>query len=65
MNPTDMYFIPLNNKNDLNRVGLRVYIENYNSDIEDDFLTATYLVLDNILGEKSNALDIGYVEIKD
>jgi hypothetical protein len=65
LDPKDMYFITLNNKNDLKRVGLRVYIENYNSDIKDDFLTATYLVLDNILGEKSNALDIGYVEIKD
>ena len=64
LDPEDIYFIPLNNNNDPNRVGLRIYIENYNSNTKEDFLTATYLVLDNILGEKSNALDIGYVEIE-
>jgi len=58
-----MYFIPLNN-NDPKRIGLRIYIVNYNPTNKEDFLTATYLVLDNILGEESNAMDIGYVEIE-
>ncbi|MET3982122.1 hypothetical protein ABIB62_004748 [Mucilaginibacter sp. UYP25] len=63
LDPKTMYFIPLNN-NDLKRIGLRIYIDNYTSSNKEDFLTATYLVLDNLVGEKSNALDIGYMEIE-
>jgi hypothetical protein len=63
LDPKTMYFIPLNNKGS-KKLGLRIYIDNYSSTNEKDFLTATYLVLDNILGEISNALDIGYIEIE-
>ncbi|PTT00881.1 hypothetical protein DBR11_08745 [Pedobacter sp. HMWF019] len=64
LNPDEMYFIPLSSKAS-QQIGLRVYIEDYNSLNQADFLVATYLVLDNVLGEKSSALDIGYVEIED
>ena len=63
LDPKTMYFIPLNN-NDPKKIGLRIYIDNYIPTDKKDFLTAAYLVLDNIIGEKSNALDIGYVEIE-
>jgi hypothetical protein len=63
LDPKTMWFIPLDNKAS-QKIGLRVYVDNYNPTKEKDFLTATYLVLDNILGEKSNALDIGYVEVE-
>ena len=63
LNTETMYFDPLANKAST-KIGLRVYVGNYNPIDEKDFLTATYLVLDNILGEKSNALDIGYVEME-
>jgi hypothetical protein len=58
-----MYFIPLSNKNS-SKLGLRVYIDNYDPEDRDDFLIGTYLVIDNLLGEKSSGLDIGYVEIE-
>jgi len=58
-----MYFIPLGNKSS-QKIGLRIYVNNYNTTKEKDFSTATYLMLDNILGEKSNALNIGYVEVE-
>ncbi|RFZ81683.1 hypothetical protein DYU05_17820 [Mucilaginibacter terrenus] len=63
LNPKDMWFIPLNSKNS-QKIGLKILIENYASSNKEDFLTASYLVLDNMLGEKSNAQDIGYVEIE-
>lgn len=63
LDPKNMYFIPLNNNNS-EKLGVRIYINNYNSAKKEDFLFATYLVLDNILGEKSNALDVSYVEIE-
>jgi hypothetical protein len=58
-----MYFISLTN-NSSRKIGLRIYIDNYDPIKERDFLVATYLVLDNILGEKSNARDIDYVELE-
>lgn len=57
-----MWFIPLSSKNS-SKIGLRVYIENYNPTDEDKVLFATHLLLDNLLGEKSSGLDIGYIEI--
>jgi len=63
LDPKTMYFIPLDNKA-TQKTGLRIYIDNYNPTNEKGFLTAAYLILDNILGEKSNSLDIGYVEIE-
>lgn len=63
LDPETMYFIPLGNKAS-QKVGLRIYVDKYNSANKKDFLLAAYLVLDNILGEKSNTLNIGYVEIE-
>jgi hypothetical protein len=64
LDPKTLWFIPLNSNNNPQKIGIRLYADEYNETEEEDFLTAAYLVLDNVLGEKSNALDIGYVEIK-
>lgn len=45
-----MWFIPLNNEKS-QKIGLRIYVENYNSACEEDCLYCSYLVLDNILGK--------------
>lgn len=58
-----MYFIPLISKSS-SKIGLRIYVDNYAPTEKEDFLTASYIALDTLLGEKSNALDIGYVEIE-
>jgi len=58
-----MWFFPLHSEKS-KKLGLRVYIENYNPADKDTFLFVTYLILDNLLGERSSALDIGYVEIE-
>jgi hypothetical protein len=63
LDPETMYFIPLENKAS-QKLGVRMYVNNYDSENEKDFLTAGYWLLDNILGERSSALDIGYVEIE-
>jgi hypothetical protein len=62
LDPETMWFDPLQSAKS-QKIGLRIYIDNYNPVNEKNFLNAAYLVLDNILGEKSNALDIGHVEI--
>lgn len=63
VNPGQMYFIPLSNDKEPKKIGVRVYIDNYSKAQKKTFLSATLLVLDNVLGEKSHALDIGYVDI--
>ena len=63
LSPETMCFNPLNSKAS-KKIGLRVHIVNFNPIREKDFLQAVYLLLDNILGEKSTALDIGYVDVK-
>jgi len=57
-----MFFIPLENKGS-RKIGLRIYTDNYNPTHKKSFLSAAYLLLDNILGEKSSALDIGHIEM--
>lgn len=61
--PETMWFFPLNNEKS-DQLGLRVYIKDYNSADKDKFLFCTYLIIDNLLGERSSGLDIGYVEIQ-
>ena len=63
LSPEKMWFIPLSSKKSP-KIGLRLYIDNYNSDEKDNFLFASYLLIDNLLGEKSSGLDIGHVEIE-
>jgi hypothetical protein len=63
LNPESMRFNPLESKAS-QKIGLRVHIDNFSPARENDFLQAVYLLLDNILVEKSTALEIGYVEVK-
>lgn len=64
LQPEDMFFIPLSS-NKTNLIGLRIYLENYASFDKDQCLEATYILLDNLVGEKSTALNIGHVELED
>jgi hypothetical protein len=63
LNPETMRFNPLSNKAS-SQIGLRVHIDNFSSVREKDFLQAVYLLLDNALGEKAAATEIGYVDVK-
>ncbi len=63
LNPREIWFLPLENENEPQALGLRMCIANYNSKKERTFLEGSYQVLDGILGEKSVALDISYLEV--
>lgn len=64
LDPKTMWFIPLNNNDNPYKIGVRLYSDSYIEDNKLDFLTAAYIVLDNLLGERLNALNVGYVEIE-
>ena len=63
LKPGEMWFFPLQNEKDLSKIGIRVFINNYELIKESSFfMSALYKVLDVILGEKSFALDLDYVD---
>jgi hypothetical protein len=64
LKPSEMWFEPMENENSPETIGIKVCIRNYELVRENEWLQpAVYKVLDTILGEKSFALDVEYVEI--
>lgn len=63
LDPKAIFFDPLDSKAS-EKIGLRLYVSSYNPNNKMDFLTAAYWLLDNILGERSCAQDIGYVDME-
>ena len=65
LRPSEMWFLPLDNKNKPKSIGLRICLPNYELVKDSDWLTAAvFKVLDTVLGEKTLALDINYVDVK-
>jgi len=61
--PSKIIFIPLNNKDVPTGVGLQICFPDYNDDERNVFLTGTYIAIDCLIGEKSTALDIDYLDV--
>jgi hypothetical protein len=64
LDPSEIWFLPLDNKNDPKSLGLRIYLPDYKPQKEKTFLEGCYQVIDAILGEKSSALDIDHLELR-
>ncbi|OHX63960.1 hypothetical protein [Flammeovirga pacifica] len=62
--PDRTIFVPLTNKNDPDDIGIRVFYSDYEDDKNDIFMNGTYIMLDTLIGEKSTALDIDYLDVK-
>jgi hypothetical protein len=58
-----VWFLPLKNENEKG-LGLRLYVKDYDSQKELQYLEAAYQMLDNILGEKICGENIKYVEVE-
>ena len=62
LNTEEMWFLPLINEEN-NDLGIRVCLKNYDLIKDNEILTTLlYKMLDTILGEKSSALNIKYVD---
>ena len=61
--PETTIFIPLNSEENPEDVGIRVCYSEFNEKKRDVFTNGTYLMLEVILGEKSTAIDIDYLDI--
>lgn len=62
LDPKVIYFDPLESKSS-QKIGLRIHVENYESIHKESFLNAATILVGTILGEKSSAMDIGYIEV--
>ncbi|MEP2279519.1 hypothetical protein [Maribacter sp.] len=62
-NPETIIYVPLHSKTNPNSIGINVYYPDFIESEKEVYLTGTFLMLDTILGEKSSALDIDYVDI--
>lgn len=63
LDPREMWFQPMEHPDLSDAIGIMIGIEDLDEDREDEILAASYIVLDTLLGEKSSALDIDYVDI--
>lgn len=62
-NPEEIIFIPLVSKKNPTAIGFNVCYPDYEESEREVFMNGTYLILDTIIGEKSNALDIDYMDV--
>jgi len=62
LNPEEMWFMPLENKDNPSAIGISICLTNYELVKDHDFFqSAMYKILDVLLGEKSAATDIEYL----
>lgn len=61
--PNEMWFLPLESPGNPSAIGIRVCIRNYELIKDHDYFMSTiYEVLDTVVGEKTFATDIDYIE---
>lgn len=60
---SDLWFMPLQSQSQLNDIGIRIGVRDYSSLDKNDIDNAVFKMLDTVLGEKSFALDIDYLDI--
>jgi hypothetical protein len=63
LNPDDMWFEPLVDPDSPEVLGLRVAVQGFNDEQEEEFANGLLLILDTALGEKAAATDVDLVEV--
>jgi hypothetical protein len=61
--PKEIQFIPLETKADPKAIGIQVCYHDFSEEQKDLFLQGTFIMIDSMIGEKSCALDIDYLDV--
>jgi hypothetical protein len=61
--PKNIIFIPLESEDDPDWLGIEVCYPDFEEEEKNEFILGTYLILDVLLGEKSAALDIDFLDV--
>lgn len=61
--PEKIIYIPLSAKQNSKAIGFNVCYPDFEESEKEIYINGTYLILDAIIGEKSTALDIDYMEV--
>ena len=61
--PDDIIFIPLVSREDPSAIGIHVCYPDYDEAERSVFMSATFLMLDSLIGEKATSLDIHYLDV--
>ncbi len=61
--PGKTIFIPLNNKQNPRAIGLHICYPDYEIEEREIFVQGTYIMIDALIGEKSTATDINYMDV--
>lgn len=61
--PDQTIFIPLISEEDPNAIGIHVCYPDYDEEDRSLFMSATFLMLDALIGEKATSLDIHYLDV--
>jgi len=64
INTENLFFAPLKMKDPSSKISLRLFLENYKMEQKEDYLEAAWNIMDSMLGERSCAEDIGYLDIE-
>jgi hypothetical protein len=63
IDPNNVWFSPIETREEPHLLGVCMYIDGFSRTDEHRFYSAAYILLESVLGERSTALDIHYLEV--
>jgi hypothetical protein len=63
IDPCNVWFSPIETREEPHLLGVCIYIDGFNEQEEQRYYNAAYVILESVLGERSTALDVHYLEV--
>jgi len=63
IDPCNVWFSPIETREEPHLLGVCIYIEGFNPEEEQRYYNVAYVILETVLGERSTALDVHYLEV--